>query len=141
MQYEAQKQKAEAELMRIHPDFDQIRDTSEFHDWVEVQPKWVQQALYENETDAASAARAIDLYKADMGLVKKQRSTKDADKEAAKGIRTTRGSTPEAGGEGGYIRESEVERMSSKEYEARQEEIVAAIQTGKFIYDLSGAAR
>jgi hypothetical protein len=31
--------------------------------------------------------------------------------------------------------------MSAREYESRQEEIVAAIKAGKFIYDLSGSAR
>ena len=35
MQLDAMKQKAEAELMRLHPDFDQIRDQDEFHSWVE----------------------------------------------------------------------------------------------------------
>jgi DNA repair exonuclease SbcCD ATPase subunit len=141
MQYEAQKQKAEAELMRLHPDFDQIRDTDDFHNWVEDQPSWVQKALYENETDALSAARAIDLYKADMGMIKKQRGSKELEREAAKSVRTSRGSSPDSTGEGGSIRESEVEKMSAREYEARQEEIVAAIKSGKFIYDLSGSAR
>ena len=141
MQYEAQKQKAEAELMRLHPDFDQIRDTDDFHNWVEDQPKWVQQALYENETDALSAARAIDLYKADMGMIKKQRGNKELERDAAKSVRTSRGSNPDSTGESGSIRESDVEKMSAREYEARQEEIVAAIKSGKFIYDLSGSAR
>ena len=67
MQSAATRDKAEAELLNIHPDFEQIRDDDAFHDWAEEQPKWVQQALYENEADAKSAARAIDLYKADMG--------------------------------------------------------------------------
>jgi hypothetical protein len=141
MHIEAQKEKAEAELMRLHPDFDEIRDTDDFHNWVESQPRWVQQALYENETDAMSAARAIDLYKADMGIGKKQRSTRDTDKDAATAVRTSRGSNPESKGEAGYIKESDVEKMSSREYEARQEEIVSAIKAGKFIYDLSGSAR
>ena len=48
--------------MRLHPDFDDIRDSDEFHEWAESQPKWVQDALYENDNDARSAARAIDLY-------------------------------------------------------------------------------
>ncbi len=43
------KDEAEAELLRLHPDFDQIRDDDEFHNWVDEQPKWVQQALYEND--------------------------------------------------------------------------------------------
>jgi DNA repair exonuclease SbcCD ATPase subunit len=141
MQLDALKQKAEAELMRIHPDFDQIRDQDEFHAWVEAQPKWVQQALYENETDAVSAARAIDLYKADMGIRTDKKTRKEADKEAAKGVVTSRGAAPEKSGDGGLIKESDVEKMSAREYEARQEEIVAAIRAGKFVYDLTGNAR
>ena len=68
MSAEATKDKAEAELMRIHPDFADIRDSDDFHEWADQQPKWVQDALYENDNDARSAARAIDLYKADRGL-------------------------------------------------------------------------
>ena len=56
MQMSATKEKAEAELMRLHPDFDTIRDSDEFHEWAESQPKWVQDALYENDNDARSAA-------------------------------------------------------------------------------------
>jgi len=57
------REKAELELLKLHPDFDTIRDTDDFHNWADEQPAWVQQALYENDTDARSAARAIDLYK------------------------------------------------------------------------------
>ena len=85
MQMSATKEKAEAELMRLHPDFDEIRDSDEFHEWAESQPKWVQDALYENDNDARSAARAIDLYKADMGIGKKKpKSDKDAAKSVSK---------------------------------------------------------
>jgi uncharacterized protein YutD len=35
MQLSATKEKAEAELMRLHPDFDDIRDSDEFHQWAE----------------------------------------------------------------------------------------------------------
>ncbi|HCT53569.1 MAG TPA: hypothetical protein DF712_14040, partial [Balneola sp.] len=66
LQTSATKEKAEVELMRIHPDFDEIRESDDFHNWAEEQPKWVQDALYDNDNDARSAARAIDLYKADM---------------------------------------------------------------------------
>lgn len=141
VQYQAKKEKAEAELMRLHPDFDQIRDQDDFHDWVEQQPEWVQKALYENETDAKSAARAIDLYKADLGIKTNKRSRKQEEKEAATGFVAGKGSSPDKGTESGFIKESDVEKMSAREYEARQEEIVMAIKAGKFIYDLSGSAR
>ena len=73
---ETAKEKAESELLRLHPDFDKIREQDEFHDWVEAQPKWIQSALYENENDAVSAARAIDLYKADKGITTSKRTRK-----------------------------------------------------------------
>ena len=59
MQQSATKEKAEAELLRLHPDFGEIRDSDDFHDWADEQPKWVQDALYENNDDARSAARCI----------------------------------------------------------------------------------
>lgn len=135
------KEKAEAELMRLHPDFDQIREKDEFHEWVEQQPKWVQQALYENETDAVSAARAIDLYKSDMGIAATKKNRRSEAREAASNVRTGRSSAPERPEEAGMFYESQVEKMSAREYEARQEEIAAAIRAGKFVYDLSGGAR
>ena len=139
MQMSATKEKAEAELMRLHPDFDEIRDSDEFHEWAESQPKWVQDALYENDNDARSAARAIDLYKADMGISKKKTTS---DKEAAKSVsaRNSR-SKPQENEEASYLKESEVQRMSAQEYENRSDEIMEAIRSGKFIYDVSGNAR
>lgn len=140
MERNAAREKAELELMRLHPDFDTIRDEDSFHEWAEQQPKWIQDALYNNDNDARSAARAIDLYKADMGIVKKEK--KDTGKEAAKSV-GTRGerTTPNSDNTEGVIRESQVAKMSIKEYEARAEEIQNAIRTGKFIYDMSGSAR
>lgn len=133
------KERAEAELMRLHPDFDSIRDDDAFHDWVEDQPKWVQQALYENDSDARAAARAIDLYKADKGIkTKKESSSKDAAQSV--GTRGAR-STPASEDLNGTFYESQVSKMSSHEYEANQEAIAKAIKSGKFVYDLSGSAR
>jgi hypothetical protein len=141
MAEQAAKEKAEAELMRLHPDFADIREKDEFHDWVESQPKWVQQALYDNETDAISAARAIDLYKADMGITASKKNKRSEAREAASNVRAGRSGAPENPEGSGLIYESQVEKMSAREYEARQDEIAAALKSGKFVYDLSGGAR
>lgn len=139
MQQSASKEKAEAELMRLHPDFDQIRDSDEFHEWAENQPKWVQDALYENNNDARSAGRAIDLYKADMGITNKKPK---ADNDAAKSVSTKDSrSKPQENEASTYLKESEVQKMSPREYEARSDEIMESIRSGKFIYDISGSAR
>ena len=139
MQYTAKKEKAEAELMRLHPDFDEIRDSDEFHEWAEDQPKWVQDALYENDNDAKSAARAIDLYKVDKGLTSKKSKS---DSSAAKSVDTRKSrSKPQENESSTYLKESEVQKMSPQEYEAKSDEIMEAIRSGKFLYDISGSAR
>ena len=138
-EHQTSKDKAEAELMRLHPDFDAIRDDDEFHTWVDEQPKWVQDALYDNENDARAAARAIDLYKADKGIKAKKATP---DKSAAESV-NTRGSRSAPTGESkdGVFYESQVNKMSTFEYEKNQEAIAKALQSGKFVYDISGNAR
>jgi hypothetical protein len=139
MKVDALRQKAEADLMAAHPDFDDIRDQEEFHEWVEAQPSWIQQALYDNETDGKAAARAVDLYKADMGMSKKKKSSS---KDAAKAVGTrTERSAPDSTDSKGVIYESQVAKMSAYEYEKNADAIAEAIQSGKFVYDMSAGAR
>ena len=139
MRETASRERAEVELLKIHPDFGEIRDSDDFHNWAEEQPKWVQDALYENDNDARSASRAIDLYKADMNISTKKPSN---NKDAAKSVNTrnTR-SQPDNTDNNTKLSESKVNKMSSKEYEKHQDEIMEAIRSGNFIYDISGSAR
>ena len=132
---QAKKEKAEAELLSYHPDFVEIREDDTFHEWAETQPKWVQDALYENTDDAKSVARVIDLYKVDAGI--KTSKKVSADKSAASSVKTRSSTKPEADQASKYLSESQVAKMSLKEYEKRQEEIFEAQRTGKFIYDMS----
>ena len=139
MQTSATKEKAEAALMQMHPDFNEIRDSDDFHNWADEQPKRVQDALYDNDNDARSAARAIDLYKADMGI-SKSKPTKD--KDAAKSVSTKNSrSKPQEDESSTYLKESQVQKMSPQQYEKMSDEIMEAIRSGKFIYDVSGSAR
>ena len=133
---------AEAELMRIHPDFDVIRNDQEFHDWVEMQPRWVQQALYENESDSKSAARAIDLYKVDMGITSTPKKKTDPSKDAAKAVTRGSSNTPSAtkSGQANQIKESDVAKMKPHEFEKNEEKIKEAIASGNFIYDMTRRA-
>ena len=140
MQINAVKDKAEAQLLSLHPDFNEIRESDDFHNWAEEQPKWVQDALYENDNDARSAARAIDLYKGDRGIGKTNKTKNDTG--AAKAVNTQGTKTKiDADGSSNKIRESAVQKMSAKEYESKSESIMEAIRSGNFIYDISGNAR
>lgn len=137
------RDKALAELDRLHPDFfSEIRLDEKFHQWVEEQPKWIRDALYENETDAKAAARAIDLYKADMDIKKDNERPKPSKKEAAESVVTKTNSSGPAVDTGKFtFSESQVAKMSSREYEQNEEAIMEAIRSGKFNYDINGAAR
>ena len=139
IQYEAERKTAEAKISESHPDFSKLRESDSFHQWAEEQPKWVRDALYENMDDPDSVVRVIDLYKIDTGHTTqdKKAKTKAAAKPIGRGSRTQ--VDPSEGGS--VIRESDVNKMSSAEFEAREEEISKAMRTGKFVYDLTGSAR
>ena len=143
LQASANRDRAEIELLSIHPDFDSIRSSDDFHEWAEEQPKWVQDALYENETDARSAARAIDLYKIDKGIGKeKKKSTPMIEKSAASLVETNSPKNiPDVEGNANTWKESDVESMTADEYEEHSEAIMESLKTGTFIYDVSGSAR
>ncbi|MBA58886.1 MAG: hypothetical protein CMQ40_06910 [Gammaproteobacteria bacterium] len=137
MQSDAKREKAEAELLRIHPDFEEIKESDDFHDWADKQPKWVQNALYENEDDANSAARAIDLYKSDTGMGKKAKKSSSSDKDAAMDVKTSSSRTNVTENKSKIFRESEIAQMSDKEFEKHQDAILAQQREGKIILDMS----
>ena len=134
------KERAEVQLLQIHPDFAEIRESDDFHEWAEEQPKWVQDALYENSEDARSAARAIDLYKSDRNIGKKDK-IKSSESAAVAVNPKSEKNAPTANTKSNMIRESDVQKMSAEEYEKSSDMIMEAIRSGNFIYDLSGSAR
>jgi hypothetical protein len=139
MRESATKEKAEVELLKLHPDFGEIRDSDDFHDWATEQPKWVQDALYENDNDARSAARAIDLYKIDNNISTKKSSS---NKDAARSVNSKRTrNTPDTDKTSGSFKESQVAKMTPQEYERNADVIMEAIRSGRFVYDVSGNAR
>lgn len=140
MKTQLERDKAEHELKRLHPDFDAIRSQKQFHDWVSRQPTYLQDALYKNENDAIAAARAIDLYKADMGMIVEKRSDSELKKEAAKAVKSATTSTPSSRPSKEWS-ESRVATLKAHEYEKHEEDILSAMQKGTFVYDMTGAAR
>ena len=138
-QSEAERVKAENAIRKSHEDFDELRSSDEFHNWAEEQPKWVQDALYENADDPASVVRVIDLYKGDKGLTKTAKKAKARD--AASTVTRRTKTSVDVDDANDTIRESDVARMSDKEFEAKSDDINKAIRSGKFVYDVSGRAR
>jgi len=135
MRLDARKQKAEAELLSLHPDFAEIRADEAFHEWASNLPKAMQNALYDDEYDSKSVARVIDLYKVDNGIDSKPQ--KSTDKNAASSVKARSSAKPEENESASFLRESQIAKMSAREYEKRMDEIQEAMRSGKFIYDLS----
>ena len=136
---ESDRNRMEDEIRAMHPDFNELRSSDEFHDWAGEQPKWVQDALYENSEDPASVTRVIDLYKVDKGLDTKTR--KKSSKAAASAVVTKRTTRPDQSDSTGNFSESQVHKMSAAQYDKQSDAIMEAIRAGKFDYDMTGGAR
>lgn len=132
------KQKAYDELCTAHPDFPTLVKSEEFVSWLDAQPLYIYNALYENETDAHEAIRAVDLYKADMNLKPAPKKNNDT-RDAARTVPNGSASAPNGGNEVLWT-ESKVAKLTWREQDKHLEEIEKAMSNPAF-YDLSGAAR
>lgn len=139
LSYDASRNKAMDAIRQAHSDFDALRKSDEFHNWAEEQPKWVQDALYENEEDARAVIRVLDLYKVDKGMTPSAR--KEKTKEAASLVTSKNKANMDFENDGEKILESRVAKMSMDEYAKNEKKIMEAIRKGNFVYDLSGGAR
>ena len=58
-----EKQKAYEELLRLQPEFAELKSDEKFLAWLEEQPASIADGIYKNNTDAHWAARVIDSTK------------------------------------------------------------------------------
>ena len=126
------KEKAEVELLKLHPDFNDIRANDDFHAWAEQQDPTIQGWLYENTSNSKLAARAIDLYKMDRGLsTLTKKEEKDVKKEAAKAISKTKKSTESDIPKKKIWTTSEIARLKPHQFEKFEKEIDLARLEGR----------
>ena len=126
------KEKAEVELLKLHPDFNDLRQKDEFHDWAAKQDPTIQGWLYENTSNAKLAARAIDLYKMDSGQSKlTKKEEKDVKKEAAKAISKTRKSTESDIPKKKIWTTTEIASLKPHQFEKHEKEIDLARLEGR----------
>ena len=124
------RDKAEVDLAKKHPDFKDIRESSDFHDWASVQDSTVQSWLYDNTDNPNAAARAIDLYKYDRGLSSKKVNY-DAKKEAAKAVSKTKASeTPTEKKQWTW---ASIKKMKPEEYSKFEADIDKAHREGRIV--------
>ena len=126
------KDKAEVELLKMHPDFNEIRSQDDFHKWAADQDPTIQGWLYENTSNAKLAGRAIDLYKMDRGLSKlTKKEEKDLKKDAAKAISKTRKNVESDIPKKKIWTTSEISKLKSHEFEKYEKDIDLARLEGR----------
>ena len=124
---------AEKRLNERHPDFEDIRNSDDFHDWAKEQPESIQSWIYSNADDADLASRAIDLFKKDKGidLPKTKKSSSRAKTNAADMISTKTTSVEPK--QQKVWSEREIAALSMAEFDKYEKEISDAMQEGRII--------
>ena len=125
------RQDAEKRLMEKHPDFEDIRNSEDFHGWAKEQPQSIQNWIYSNADDADLASRALDLFKKDFGIepTKIKSSSKQTKKSAADMVSTKTTSVEPK--QQKVWSEREIAAMSVAEFDKYEKEISDAMQEGR----------
>ena len=124
---------AHGKLLDNHPDFDDIRNSEEFHSWAKEQPQSIQKWIYDNANDGDLASRALDLYKRDMGIVSEaSKPKKKKSKKSAADMVSTKTTSVEPKQDKIWT-EQEIARMSIAEFDKYEEEIGRAIHEGRVV--------
>jgi len=129
------KEKAEARLARMHPDFEQIRESDEFHSWAESQPEAIKGWVYGNATNAELASRAIDLFKQDTGK-SKSKPELSGDLVAASEMVKVKNSKEIGYGSKKIWTRSQIAAMSQSEFDKNEKAITEAMSEGRVINDM-----
>lgn len=129
------KEKAEAKLARMHPDFEQIRESDEFHSWAESQPEAIKGWVYGNATNAELASRAIDLFKQDTGK-SKSKPELSGDLVAASEMVKVKNSKEIGYGSKKIWTRSQIAAMSQSEFDKNEKTITEAMSEGRVINDM-----
>ncbi len=131
-QEEIAKEKAEVELLKLHPDFNDLRSKDDFHEWAAKQDPVIQDWLYENTSNASLAGRALDLYKMDRGLGKySKKEEQTAKKEAAKVVSKTKKAEASEAPTKKVWSNAAIAKMSVREYAKHEEDIDKAVRDGR----------
>ena len=131
-----EKQKAYAELLHLHPDFDELKGSAEFLEWLDEQPESLSDGIYKNNTNARLAARVIDLYKADKNIRTKPKQTRSRQDDAAAAVTRQAPKEIVTKDSGGKIwKASQIAKMKPHEFEKLESELDAARSEGRIDFN------
>jgi len=127
------QREAQLELGRLHPDFNDIKESDDFHSWADSQPMEIKSWIYENNSDGKLAARAIDLYKKDrgLGLDKKTETKTTTQNQGADLLVKTREQVQVPQSNEVVFNRSDIKKMSDEEFMQYEKDIVKAQREGR----------
>jgi len=126
------RQSAEERLMEKHPDFNEIRNSDDFHAWAKEQPQSIQDWIYNNSDNPDLASRALDLFKKDVGIEAAPKKTTSKKTKSAADMVSTKTTTVEPKSEKVWS-EREIAAMSMDEFDKHEAEISEAMQQGRIV--------
>ena len=126
------KQSAEERLMEKHPDFNEIRNSDDFHAWAKEQPQSIQDWIYDNSDNPDLASRALDLFKKDVGIEAAPKKTTSKKTKSAADMVSTKTTSVEPKSEKVWS-EREIAAMSIDEFDKHEAEISEAMQQGRIV--------
>ena len=131
-----QQKEAALELSKYHPDFEEIKESDDFHNWADTQPMEIKNWIYENNSNGALAARAIDLYKKDRGLgldKKTKTEKKQTNNQGADLLVKTNEQTQIPDSKEVLFKRSDIKRLSDSEFMKYEKDILKAQREGRII--------
>ena len=126
------RQSAEERLMEKHPDFNEIRNSDDFHAWAKEQPQSIQDWIYDNSDNPDLASRALDLFKKDVGIEAAPKKTTSKKTKSAADMVSTKTTSVEPKSEKVWS-EREIAAMSMDEFDKHEAEISEAMQQGRIV--------
>ena len=127
---------AEKSLQEKHPDFDNIRNSDDFHEWANLQPEAIKDWIFNNPDNATLASRALDLFKKDIGLevpqVRQTRSNSKQTQQSAADMISTKTTSVDPNQQRVWS-EREISALSMAEFDKYESEISEAMQQGRIV--------
>ena len=125
------RDKAQTELLSVHPDFLELKDTENFQGWLQEQPTSISDGILKNGTDSKWAVRVLDLYKADAGISKKTSTARTTLSAAEAVTKTRKVVVPEKAGDKKIWKQSEISKLKPNEFESLEKELDLAAKEGR----------
>ena len=126
------KREAEKDLIAQHPDFEELRNSDEFHAWAESQPEEIKDWIYNNPNNASLASKAIDLFKMENGIAPVKPSQNKSERSSAADMVSTKTTTVDEK-QPKIWTQQEIAALPMAEYDRLEKEIDKAVEEGRVI--------